>query len=46
VRVEIVDESLPAELKRWKQKYEEANQLFFKVKGEKEAVQAEKDNLL
>lgn len=45
VRVDVVDSALPLEVARWRQKYEEANQLYLKTRNEKEAVDAEKSNL-
>jgi hypothetical protein len=42
----VTDPSLPLEVARWKQKYEEAVQLHLKAKAEKDAAEAAKQDQL
>ncbi len=46
VRVDVTDPSLPLEVVRWRQKYEETVQLHLKAKTEKDAAEASRQDLL
>lgn len=46
VRVDVTDPALSLEVARWRQKYEEAVQLHLKAKGEREAAETAKQDLI